>query len=144
MRAEIIRSYLPAETLGELIVWDDQNDEAFRCKTLELPWKNNANNISCIPEGEYLVVKRKAHNLRKYDHFHVTDVKGRTWILIHTGNKISHIQGCILVGNEFKHIDNDGNLDVVNSTVTLKVLYSIMPDKFKLNITNNKSNGINI
>jgi hypothetical protein len=134
MRIEIKRQYLEAETLGVLTVFDEQNNLEFTCKTLELPWKDNAKRISCIPENEYLVVKRKAHNLRKYDHFHVTNVPNRDWILVHTGNKVSHILGCILVGDRFVHLDNDGNLDVANSAVTLKMLYAIMPEKFKLKI----------
>lgn len=134
MRVEIKRDYLEAETLGVLSVFDEKNDLAFTCKSLELPWKDNQRKISCIPEDEYLVVKRKAHELRKYDHFHVTNVPGRDWILIHTGNKVSQILGCILVGDKFVHLDNDGNLDVANSTVTLKMLYAILPEKFKLKI----------
>lgn len=138
MRVEIKREYLDAETLGTLTVFDDDGGIAFNCKTLELPDRGNQRKISCIPEGEYIVVKRKAHELRKYDHFHIKDVPDRDWILIHTGNKISHILGCILVGDKFVHLDNDGNLDVVNSTMTLKMLYMILPEKFLLKIYSEK------
>jgi hypothetical protein len=140
MRIEIKRDYLEAETLGVLTVYDENNEVAFTCKTLELPWRDNQKRISCIPEDEYLVVKRKAHELRKYDHFHIKDVPNREWILIHIGNKVSHILGCILVGDKFAHLDDDGNLDVVNSTTTLKMLFAIMPDKFKLRIFSNEVN----
>lgn len=134
MRIEIKRTYKEKATYGELTVFDERNEPVFDCKTLELPWNDNQRKISCIPEGEYLVVKRQAHEMRKYNHFHVKDVPNRDWILIHTGNKVSQILGCILVGNEFKDIDKDGIIDVVNSTVTLKMLYAIMPDKWKLKI----------
>lgn len=135
MRMEITRDQLlPEETLGELKVFDDTNAEVFTCRTLELPWKENQRKISCIPPGEYMVVKRQAHELRKYNHFHVKDVPGRDYILIHTGNYNKHTHGCILVGEGYKDINADGLPDLKNSTVTLKMLYAIMPQKFKLTI----------
>lgn len=40
------------EVLGILSVIKE-NGQLFVCKTLELAWKANANNISCIPTGTY-------------------------------------------------------------------------------------------
>lgn len=125
MKVEILRTYQP--TIGELII-----DDAAFCKTLELPWLNNARNISCIPEGTYKVVKRLAHEKRKYNHFHVTNVDDRSYILIHTGNYSRQIQGCILVGDKHVHLDKDDIIDISNSTVTLEKLYERMPDEFDL------------
>lgn len=142
MRAEIKRVYGEAETLGSLSVFDEKNDLIFSCKTLELPWKDNQRKISCVPEAEYLVCKRQAHEMRKYNHFILKDVPNRDYILIHTGNKVSQILGCILVGDKFAHLDNDGNLDVINSTVTLKMLYAIMPEKFVLKIFSDKEQTV--
>ena len=128
MKAELIRKYGEKETLGELKV------DGFSCKTLELPWKNNEHNVSCIPAGTYTVVKRPAHEKRPYNHFHVTNVPNRNWILIHTGNKYTDILGCILVGDSYGDINKDGVPDVLNSAKTLKALYEVMPDKFELTI----------
>jgi len=136
MTVEIKRTYQEKATPGLLTVFDDyDHNPVFECKTLELPWLNNERKISCIPAGEYLVVKRKAFPKRNYDHFHIQNVPNRDWILIHIGNKVSQILGCILVGEEFKDINKDGIIDVVNSTVTLKMLYAILPEKFKLIIS---------
>lgn len=53
-------------------------------KTLELPWRDNKQRLSCIPKGTYKVVRR---NSSKYgNHFHVTSVQNRSYILIHFGN----------------------------------------------------------
>jgi hypothetical protein len=119
------------QTLGELTLY--KNDEKiFSCKTLELAWKDNKRRISCIPAAEYDCVLR---NSPKYgNHFHVKDVPGRTWILIHGGNYYSDILGCILVGNAFKDINKDKILDVVNSKATLKKLLEKAPNGFKLTI----------
>lgn len=76
----------------------------FSCYTLELPWKDNQPNISCIPKGEYEVVVRNSPRFGKV--YHVTEVKNRQHILIHAGNLAgdeskglkTHVKGCILLG----------------------------------------------
>lgn len=79
------------------------------CETLELPWKDNEKDISCIPEGEYVVNGRdfgkyQAIYQAKLDHkvsMWVTKVDGRSNILIHTGNTAKDTLGCILVGEKY-------------------------------------------
>ena len=82
-------------TLGELFL----NGERM-CDTLELPYKDNQRSVSCIPSGRYKVRLRypRESATRNYLHLLVQDVKDRSYILIHRGNKPSHTQGCILVG----------------------------------------------
>jgi hypothetical protein len=127
MKVEILRTYQPKQTIGELYI-----DGVEFCKTLELKWQNNENNKSCIPEGTYKVVKRLAHPNRKYDHFMVTDVPNRSYILVHTGNYYTQILGCILVGDKHIDMNRDGLMDVSNSGITLQKLYDRMPDEFEL------------
>ena len=129
MKVEILRTYHPQQTIGEFLI-----DGAEFCKTLELRWLDNTRCKSCIPEGTYTVVKRLAHEKRKYNHFHILNVPNRSYILIHTGNYSSQILGCILVGNKHIDMNKDGLLDVANSTITLGKLYDLMPDSFELTI----------
>ncbi len=129
MKVELIRTYQSQQTIGELLI----NGIEF-CKTLELKWLDNIRCKSCIPEGVYKVVKRLAHEKRKYNHFLVTNVPNRSYILIHTGNYSSQILGCILVGDKHIDMNKDGLLDVANSTITLQKLYNLMPDSFELTI----------
>jgi Family of unknown function (DUF5675) len=129
MTVEILRTYQPQQTIGGLYI-----DSVEFCKTLELKWLNNTRSKSCIPEGTYKVVKRLAHEKRKYDHFHILNVPNRSYILIHTGNYSSQILGCVLVGDKHIDINKDGLLDVANSTITLQKLYNLMPDSFELTI----------
>ena len=70
------------------------------CDTLELPYKDNQRNISCIPAGKYKVRLRLAREsaTRDYLHLLVKDVPNRDYILFHIGNKNSDTKGCILVG----------------------------------------------
>lgn len=114
------------QMLGEL------QAPAFSCKTLELPWLDNKNEVSCIPPGKYVVKKR---NSDKYgDHFHLQDVPNRTFILIHHGNFKKDIKGCILVGATHTDIDGNGFRDVTQSKDTMKKLNEILPAEFELEI----------
>lgn len=122
------------QTLGNLFVQDECDEVVYDCETLELPWKDNQRNISCIPEGAYQVEKRYS---KKFGwHFHITDVDGRKWILIHSGNFYTQIRGCVLVGNALGDIDNNGIRDVLNSRDTLADLLGVLPSKFELKIVN--------
>lgn len=65
-------------------------------ETLELPWRNNAREISCIPLGEYTC--HDYHSAR-FGKTIALGVTGRTGILLHTGNTIADSRGCILLGS---------------------------------------------
>lgn len=92
----------------------------FKCFTLELPWLDNKQNISCVPAGTYKYEKRKSPSLGQV--IHILDVENRTWIYIHAGNFTSQILGCVLVGQAIKDINRDGTPDVTASAPTLNSL----------------------
>jgi len=101
-------------------------------KTLELADKNNAPKISCIPKGSYKVVRRFS---QKYgNHFHITDVPNRSFILIHNGNYHTQILGCVLVGKAHLDINKDGYKDVTASKDKMKELLALLPNEFTLTI----------
>lgn len=106
----------------------------FDCKTLELPWKGNQRNISCIPAGTYTVEKR--FTPARGNHFHILNVPGRSSILIHSGNYYSHTLGCILVGEKFSDVNKDGFLDVISSKLALNKMNEILPKRFTISIEN--------
>ncbi len=143
MRAKICRKYRKEQTEGELQVFNEDSGELeFVCKTLELPWLDNQTSISCIPEGHYDVVPRTSQKYK--NHLHVTDVEGRSFILIHWGNYAgsknprtghSDIRGCILVGKTLTDINGDGIRDITSSKNTFKALMKVAPKGFVLEIT---------
>ncbi len=115
-----------AQTIGEFHVIGDN----FSGKTMELEYNDNKKQVSCIPPGTYIVNKRTSP---KYgEHFHITGVPNRDFILIHGCNYSRQLLGCIGVGEDHVDIDHDGLKDITNSKKTLAKLVSIMPDTFKL------------
>lgn len=133
MKARIIRlTKTLKQTLGVFTLYDSNGNEIFRCRTLELPWNNNEKQKSCIPIGEYNVTPRTSPKFAK--HYHIQDVPNRDYILIHTGNYHTQILGCILVGDELKDLNSDGEKDVTASRVTLNKILSLAPEGFKLTI----------
>ena len=69
--------------------------------TLELPWKANQRSISCIPAGEYELIRWPSPKFGQV--LMVRAVPNRDGILIHAGNTAKDTQGCILVGEIFIH-----------------------------------------
>ena len=106
----------------------------FEFKTLELPWKQNAKYVSCIPPGiVYNCVKRSGKDSGHftYDHIHLTNTPDRSYVLWHRANFVSELLGCTAVGKHHVDIDKDGLPDVSTSKPTLDHLMKILPDNFK-------------
>ena len=80
--------------------------------TLELPFKDNKRNESCIPEGRYICDRFNSAKVSGQT-FLITEVPGRSGILFHHGNTAKDTEGCIIVGSEFGFID--GQYGVVGS-----------------------------
>ena len=89
MELELIRTYLPEGTNGSLL-----HSGTLICSCIELPWRENRHQVSCIPEGTYVLVKRYSPHFQW--HFEVKDVPGRDLILIHPANDAAlELKGCI-------------------------------------------------
>lgn len=110
------------QILGNLLIVE--NDQEHNFATLELPWRNNERNISCIPPGKYVI--RKRFSPKFGDHWHIMNVPGRDEILIHKGNFINDTHGCIIVGTSTADINGDGKLDVINSTMAMRSINKIL------------------
>lgn len=96
------------------------------CHTLELPWRSNDKNVSCIPVGTYSVIK--AASPRFGECFYLRDVPARSGILIHVGNSVADTRGCLLVGLDA----NDKN--VLHSRLAMDRLLSVLPEIFDLEV----------
>lgn len=100
--------------------------------TLELPWRNNDPQSSCIPPGSYTCKKRPSQHFGAA--YEVQGVQGRSAILIHAGNTAGSVdkgmkadsKGCILLGMDR---GRQGNQKVITaSKAAMKLFYEKMQD----------------
>lgn len=150
MHATIYRhAYLPHVTLGRLYV------DSLILPTLEEPWianpagpggqrRNRALGIreSCVPDGRYRLIPHTRPNGDRVlalvnpelgIYYRDVDIPhgqgwGRSYVLIHAGNTVDDIEGCILLGTIFGEMD--GMPAVLSSRAAVDRFYSVMrPDR---------------
>ena len=110
-------AYSPMGTFGRL------RTAEFQCFTVECPWINNEPWVSCIPEGEYALARSRFHR-GGYDAYEITEVPDRSRILIHIGNTMNDLRGCIAPGADLGFIH--GKWAVVRSKPTYYEMMSTL------------------
>lgn len=98
--------------------------------TLEEPWRDNRTGVSCIPTGIYRVVPHgwaEGSKVRFKRAYRLVGTEPRTAILIHTGNTVNDIKGCILVG--MKHGTLAGMAAVLHSGAAMNALRDVLGQK---------------
>ncbi len=121
------------ETLGNLVA--KYNGMTFTCKTLELADWQNQKDISCIPKGQY--VCSYTYSLRFWRNtYKVRNVPKRSGVRIHPTNFYYELNGCIALGSDLVDINNDQELDSINSKATIKAFETFMGRKEFLLIIN--------
>ncbi len=123
-----------AGTFGTLIT-----DSGFKCRTGELPWRDNFPGKSCIPVGIYLCHWRRSPTFGFC--YHVDGVEGRNDIEIHPANFMGdsdrglrcQLLGCIAPGLKVGSL-NDQKA-IISSAFALKKLEEEFDgDPFQLTI----------
>jgi hypothetical protein len=121
-------------TTGNLLLIDNKNRSILQLRTLERPWVFNERKISCIPTGTYIV---KRHTSPKFGTcFKIQDVKGRSDILIHSGNAVNDTLGCILVGLTSASVDGNVTTMLYNSRKAMTALLALIDRDIVLHIRN--------
>lgn len=127
----------PERTLGKLTIG------RFEFATIERPWlptpdhPGGTNRKSCVPVGKYKVIPHHSSNFPNTyalvnPDLHVwyqpgdipEGMKGRTAILIHVGNRVRDVVGCIGVGLE--HGQLGGEPAVLKSTLAMRQLDTML------------------
>ena len=104
LRVELRRdAYTRFGTLGNWRVLSDERPYIFSCLTAENPDRGNQPRVSCIPEGEYKLVRSVFHR-GGYPCFQIlsadgSGIPGRTLVKVHRGNVASDVQGCVVLGS---------------------------------------------
>uniref|UniRef100_A0A6M3L372 DUF5675 domain-containing protein n=1 Tax=viral metagenome TaxID=1070528 RepID=A0A6M3L372_9ZZZZ len=109
----------------------------FECFALELPWKGNQQNISCIPKDEYEVMFSYSPHFGRV--YRVLNVPNRSNILIHSGNYggdksqglISDTYGCILLGRKIGYLHNQKAI-LLSKFAISDFVKSLNEESFKL------------
>lgn len=104
-------------TFGTLMV-----DTVIFCSTLEPPDRENRENVSSIPAGQYLL--RRYHSKKYPDTFQVIDVTDRTKVVFHAGNWKEDTKACILLGQYPAKLA--GRRAVANSGNTFRQFMELM------------------
>jgi len=94
------------------------------CHSLELPWCDNQVGLSCIPEGNYQVIKRRSEKFG--DVLAIKYVRGRSGVLFHPGNTVEDSRGCILPGLDVYY---EG---VLHSKIAMRRLLEFVPNSCDL------------
>jgi hypothetical protein len=124
MELVLYRTYFPNGTNGEIYYEGERI-----CYTIELPWRHNTVNISCIPEGTFILQKR--YSPKHSWHLHL-EVPGRTLILVHPANDaLRELKGCIapvsVLTDEGKGLESKkafkALMDLVNSVPDEEIIY---------------------
>ena len=113
----------------------------FTWTSLELPWRNNAPDISCIPPGTYYAqIKPSLHFNR--DVFLLQNVPGRSDVEIHGANWAgdvskgwhSDLRGCLTLGTHRAVLPYQGKLQdaVVNSWASVQQLVDAAGDELEI------------
>lgn len=128
-------AYTPFGTFGRFVYGN------FRAFTVERPWVNNTEKVSCIPEGEYQLIP---HNSPKFGNTFALSGdtvseypdpnKARALVLIHPANDMNDLEGCIGLGDTLGTVN--GIWAVLDSQKTVGTFLSLAPRSIlTLNIT---------
>lgn len=158
-RVQSFRTYDDGkQSLGILTV-TDTSGVCFVARTLELPWKDNQNNISSFTPGKYLCRYTRSNSfsaaslanwlkanpgkkesdcpdaIKNIYTYEIIGVPNRAGCRIHSANFVNQLRGCIAMGDAHKDINADGLSDVVHSGNTVEAFEKFMNyEDFELEI----------
>lgn len=97
--------------------------------TIERPWRDNQRGESCIPSGTYEVAPHGWHGekVRKPRSYELLNTAPREGILIHAGNVVEDVIGCIAVGMKYGTLN--GEDAVLASEAAMVLLRQVMGER---------------
>ena len=119
-------AYTKMGTLGRLTVGD------LSLYTIELPWRGNEHNESCIPPGRYDYQRHESP--RFGETLWLRSVPERSEILIHAANSPQDLDGCIGPGKDYGWWADRSELAVWNSSEALDKILRNVPDEGSIDV----------
>jgi hypothetical protein len=103
---------------------------SFKCFTMELPWRNNVRQKSCIPKGIFFCTWKNSAKFGLVPWLH--SVPGRDGILIHNGTWAGDVNlkyktnshGCILLAKKLGKVN--GQLAGLMSRIAIRELRELL------------------
>ena len=138
---EIVRVWQDTnQTSGTCTIYDENNFPLFVALSLERGWRNNEQNVSCIPVGEYEMKLEHSPRFKKLL-WEIKGVQGRSECKFHSANYWFELNGCISLGLKHKKINKDNYYDVTNSRKTMQVFHDVLSNfkEVKLIIKNSEA-----
>lgn len=124
---------LRIESTPECVIGTLSVDGEVQCFTYELPWKDNQDDISCIPPGVYYAVERFS-NKQGYKVYELIDVPDRDNVQIHIGNTGKDTTGCILPGMMVGHLGEATRAVLASKKAFDKVKKAVGHNRFMITI----------
>jgi len=118
------------QTFGTCTVLDNKNQPLFVSLALERGWRNNENNVSCIPKGIYDVVLEYSPRFNQ-DLWEIKGVPNRSECKFHSANYWHQLNGCIALGLRTKKINSDGYYDITNSKDSIRAFHASLNNNKK-------------
>ena len=115
-------------TLGFCFIKHENDIIEYIGVSIERGWRDNQNNVSCVPEGTYDLELEYSDKFKK-DLWELKGVPNRAECKFHSANYWNQLNGCIALGVKHKDINFDGDPDVTSSNDTLKVFHNAMSGK---------------
>ena len=119
-------AYSPFGTFG---IWSMPE---FQCFTVERPWLDNKENVSCIPEDQYTMVPAR-FNRGGYDTYEIAPIEGRIEIKVHIANTMNDVLGCIGLGLDLGWLR--GKWAVLNSRSAFMAFMKVMDNAAHADLT---------
>lgn len=132
LNLELIRFYQGKnETIGKLMIpgWPEKNEELFTLepKFRDLEHEEKVPGKTAIPAGTYLM-KNLWSISKQTRKWYLDKVPQFTGIMIHAGNTYRDTRGCILLGTQLRHLDDNQSPFVANSVLAVSQFEAFMRD----------------
>ena len=103
----------PDVTVGTLLIVKN-SAVVYKAHSIELPWKDNQRNISCVPDGIYKIEYEHSDKFNRFL-WELKGVPNRSEIKIHPANSKDELAGCIALGTDITYKE-DGTVYLSLST----------------------------
>ena len=113
-------------SLGKCYIKNNHTGELnYLACSLERGWRNNQNNVSCVPEGTYDLKLEWSPRFNK-NLWELYGVPNRSECKFHAANYWRQLNGCIALGTKHIDIDGDGDPDVTSSRANMKKFHEAL------------------